>query len=65
MSEHRHPDLAGIAREADVEIAAAESLRLIDTDAVTGVATAELGYYEAELISLRDAASATDEAERR
>jgi hypothetical protein len=63
MSQRPHPDLAGIAREADVEIVVAESLRVTATDAITDVATAELGYYEAELVSLRDAASATEEAE--
>jgi len=59
------PDLAAIAHEADVEILTAEALGWAATTADAGVAlsTAELGYYEAELGSLRDAAATLDEAE--
>jgi hypothetical protein len=58
------PDLAAIERAAAVEIAVAQTL--VPTDAAGEIdldlATAELGYYEAELGSLRDAAAilATD-----
>lgn len=47
------PDLQAIAMEADVELQEAE-----------GVGLTELGYYEAELTSLRDAATTLAEAER-
>ena len=53
------PDLVAIAETARVEIVAAEHLRgFPDTQADAGsmLATAELGYYEAELRSLRSAA---------
>ena len=42
-------ELAEIAREAEVELEAAE--------ASTGIEAAEFGYYEAELRNLRDAAT--------
>lgn len=64
------PDLLAMAHEADVEIVAAEALIVARTTVVTGTdgaadsfATAELGYYEAELRSLRDAATGLDAAE--
>lgn len=47
------PDLQAIAMEADAELQEAE-----------GVGLTELGYYEAELTSLRDAATTLAEAER-
>jgi hypothetical protein len=53
------PDLPAIAHEADLELVAAEELQAAyaTTDDVRGSGTAELGYYEAELRSLRDAAT--------
>ena len=65
------PDLLAMAQEAEVEIVAAESLVVARTTVVAGtddggassLATAELGYYEAELRSLRDAATGLDAAE--
>jgi hypothetical protein len=65
------PDLLAMAQEAEVEIVAAEAL-VVDrgtlgdgpSDAASGYATAELGYYEAELRSLRSAATGLDAAER-
>ena len=61
-----HPDLPAIVREAQVEIAAVETLTAASaTSDGTAIVfdTAELGYYEAELRSLRDAAMTLDEAE--
>ena len=59
------PDLAAIAHEADVEIRTAETVEWAATagDDTDALSIAELGYYEAELGSLRDAASALDRAE--
>jgi hypothetical protein len=60
------PDLPAIAYEAQIEISVAETIEA--TESVIGGAalaldTAEIGYYEAELKSLRDAATALDDAE--
>ncbi len=55
-------DLRAIATEAQAEIMAAELLRGVErpeSDTVAMLATAELGYYEAELRSLRAAALRT------
>jgi hypothetical protein len=52
-------DLAGIAAEAEVELVAAETIQI--TDVTPDVE--ELGYYEAELVSLRDAATTLGTAE--
>jgi hypothetical protein len=49
------PDFAAIAREADAEILIAETVEVTETGDGT-LNAAELGYYEAELGSLRDAA---------
>jgi hypothetical protein len=54
------PDLAAIAGEAEVELLAAETI-----DSASALDAAELGYYEAELTSLRDAATTVQEAEQR
>jgi hypothetical protein len=57
------PDLAAIAAEAEIEREAAlaeERGAPLDQPASLG----ELGYYEAELTSLRDAAITLDEGER-
>jgi hypothetical protein len=60
-------DLRAIAYEAQVEILIAETVQEAETmpdagyDAFDG---AELGYYEAELRSLRDAATSLNEAEQ-
>jgi hypothetical protein len=51
------PDLPAIAYEAEVEILAAEAIQDTGGDP-------EIGYYEAELRSLRDAATTLDAAER-
>jgi hypothetical protein len=53
------PDLAAIAHEADVEIRTAETVEWAATagDDTAALSIAELGYYEAELGSLRDAAT--------
>ena len=67
MSTPEGFDLPGIASEADAEILSAETIEAaeVSPDAVSGASTsAELGYYEAELSSLRDAALALNEAER-
>ncbi|MCW2751725.1 MAG: hypothetical protein JWR83_2835 [Aeromicrobium sp.] len=57
-------DLPAIAHEAEVEILVVETIEAagvpIDADVF---ATAEFGYYEAELSSLRDAALALSEEE--
>jgi hypothetical protein len=50
------PDLNAVARDAQVQVVAAEA---------AGPDAGELGYYEAELRSLRDAATSLAEAERR
>jgi hypothetical protein len=55
------PDLTAIAHEAQVEIAAAEAVAA--GEAMTG--DAEIGYYQAELKNLRDAASTLRDAEER
>jgi D-alanyl-D-alanine dipeptidase len=52
-------DLVAIAREAEVELVAAETFA--DGSTVTNVV--ELGHYEAELRSLRDAAARLSDAE--
>jgi len=60
-------DLAAMAREAQVEIEYAETLEAVEVtldDASGAFATAELGYYEAELTSLREAARTLNEQER-
>ncbi|MDQ4112850.1 MAG: hypothetical protein M3306_17425 [Actinomycetota bacterium] len=58
-------DLAAIARQAQVEIEAAEAAQATDPtpDSAALAMDAELGYYEAELKNLRDAATTLDEAE--
>jgi hypothetical protein len=61
------PDLVAIAAEAELEVEYAETARagagsLDDPSAV--LATAELGYYEAELTSLREAATSLSAWER-
>src|SRR3954468_9354150 len=58
------PDLAAIAREAEVEILTAGAVEWTTTDASLALGAAELGYYEAELGNLRDAATSLDAAER-
>ena len=61
------PDLAAIAAEAELEIEYTETVEeeAAAIDDVSGLlATAELGYYEAELISLREAATRLNEAEQ-
>ena len=55
-----NPDLVAIAREAEVEILAAEA---IEASALTA-GDAELGYYEAELKNLRGAAAALQKDEQ-
>lgn len=53
------PDLAAIAREAEVEILRAEAIE------GSGISPgdAEIGYYDAELRNLRDAATTLREDE--
>ena len=53
-------DLAAIATEAEVELVTAETIQVTDLapDDLDG-----LGYYEAELASLRDAATTLGAAE--
>jgi hypothetical protein len=53
------PDLAAVAAEAEVELVVARSIEIVELtpDDTT------LGYYEAELTSLRDAALTVQEAE--
>ena len=65
MTNSNDPDLTAIAREADLEILTAETVEWAATtgDITNALSTAELGYYEAELGSLRDAATSLDEAE--
>jgi hypothetical protein len=67
MSElgSHHDDLLAIEAEAQVEITAAELLQGAvgsQPEATEALATLELGYYEAELRSLRGAAGALDDA---
>jgi len=62
------PDLPAIALEAEVEILVAETIEaampMLD-DGAHAFDTTEIGYYEAELRSLRDAATTLNEAEHR
>ncbi len=61
------PDLPAIAHEAEVEILVAESIQEAATqpdDVGLAVETVEIGYYEAELVNLRDAATSLDAAEQ-
>ena len=61
------PDLSAIAYEAQVEILVAETIQtagVTPDDAAHAFDTAEIGYYEAELKSLRDAATTLNEAEQ-
>ena len=61
------PDLSAIAYEAQVEILVAETIQaagVTPDDAAHAFDTPEIGYYEAELKSLRDAATKLDEAEQ-
>ncbi|HEX7717802.1 MAG TPA: hypothetical protein VF416_10965 [Marmoricola sp.] len=58
------PDLAAIAAEAEVERETAVAVeQQAPSDEPMALAISELGYYEAELSSLRDAAVTLDEAE--
>jgi hypothetical protein len=60
------PDLSAIAHEAEVEILVAETIQaagVTSADAAHAFDTAEIGYYEAELKSLRDAATTESEVE--
>ena len=62
------PDLSAIAYEAQVEIVAAETIQAAGSmpdDAAHAFDTAEIGYYEAELKSLRAAATTLIKAEQR
>lgn len=58
------PDLAAMAREAQVEILMAETAQASTATPDDAFDSAELGYYEAELRSLRDAATTLNEAEQ-
>ena len=61
------PDLSAIAYEAEVEILISETIEAaapVSDDAAHAVDTIEIGYYEAELKSLRDAATTLNEAEQ-
>jgi hypothetical protein len=61
------PDLSAIAHEAQLEILVAETIQaagVMPDDAAHAFDTAEIGYYEAELMSLRDAATTLNEAEQ-
>ena len=58
------PDLAAIAAEAEVKRETAVAVeQQAPSDEPMALAISELGYYEAELSSLRDAAVTLDEAE--
>ena len=60
------PDFLAIADEAQVELLAAQTLEaaeLSPDDAGDAFERAEIGYYEASLISLRNAATTMYEAE--
>lgn len=61
------PDLPAIAYEAEVEIRIAETIEAAETvpdDVPRAFDATEIGYYEAELTSLRDAATTLNEAEQ-
>lgn len=61
------PDLPAIAYEAQIEISVAEAIQAAEEmldDAAHPVDTAGIGYYEAELRSLRDAATTLNRAEQ-
>jgi hypothetical protein len=61
------PDLSAIAYEAEAEILVAETIEAaapVSDDAAHAVDTTEIGYYEAELKSLRDAATTLNVAEQ-
>ena len=60
------PDLVAIAQEAEVEILVTETIQAVGVtpdDVDHEFDTAEIGYYEAELRSLRDAATTLNEAQ--
>jgi len=60
-------DLSAIAHQAQVEILVAETIQatgVAPDDVAHAFDTAEIGYYEAELKSLRDAATTLNEAEQ-
>ncbi len=59
------PDLLAIAGEAQVEILVAETIQagVMPDGAGYAFDTSEIGYYEAELKSLRGAATTLNEAE--
>ena len=61
------PDLSAIAYEAQVEILVAETIQaagVTPDDPAHAFDTAEIGYYEAELKSLRDAATTLNQTEQ-
>lgn len=60
------PDLAAIAREAEIELNAAvlASADVPEPGGALAASLAELGYYEAALTSLHDAAATLLEAEK-
>jgi len=62
----RRPDLTAIAQEAEIELntAVLAYADLPVPDGALAVSVAELGYYEAELTSLHDAAATLSEAEK-
>lgn len=65
-NSHHHDELVAIAVEAQVEITAAELLQQGiggGSESSDSLATLELGYYEAELRSLRGAAASLDEGQ--
>jgi hypothetical protein len=60
-------ELSAIAHEAEVEILTVETIQASEASPGTGAGAlnaAELGYYEAELRSLRDAATTQNAAEQ-
>ena len=57
-------DLPAIATRAEVEILTIDVAEVSLGAGESALATAELGYYEAELTSLRDAARTLSEPER-
>lgn len=60
-------DLSAIAHDVQLEILVAETIQaagVMPDDAAHAFDTAEIGYYEAELKSLRDAAMTLNEAEQ-
>jgi hypothetical protein len=57
------PALADMAAEAEAELQSARALEASPGEGISALYVAEIGYYEAELTSLRDAATTLEESD--